>query len=201
MKSVELLPILILLADLSAPKVKAQAPSPAPVLATEISSVPDDVRHIEEPSLDPIVLRGATEDNQGKLLGLPQPRTQAAHVDRAHRWEGVEMIEDAWEPHAPGIRKYEFILAPGETASFTLKGVPHGAMDFLFALPSPGISDPLIDQLRLRNLRPRFYRGKMAEFSNTLDRTYRVVLILKGRLGLPFQIDIERKGGKPVSKG
>jgi hypothetical protein len=103
--------------------------------------------------------------------------------------------QDALEIGDRGLRQYQFVLLPKETIKFRLQGVPPGKMMFLLAVPPKGGQDPLFPQIRRVNRMPPQSRQSRLEFENPTSEPYTIVLLLIGRVDLPYRINLERAGG------
>jgi hypothetical protein len=102
---------------------------------------------------------------------------------------------DSEEVGNRGLRQYPFVLLPKETIKFGLQGVPPGKMAFLLAFPLLLAQDPLFTQIRRVNRMPYQSRQSRLEFENTQPEPYTIVLLLLGRVELPYRINIDRTGG------
>jgi len=108
--------------------------------------------------------------------------------------------QDALDIGDKGLRQYQFVLLPKESIKFRLQGVPPGKMAFLLAIPPKGGQDPLFPQIRRVNRMPPQSRQSRLEFENPTAEPYTIVLLLIGRVDLPYRINLERNGGvRPAS--
>lgn len=177
----------------------AQDSQPKTAGKSQMSEVANEVRLIEQDSLplDPS-LQSST-----RPLDSTAPRASSSLTDsaltereRASRVRSTAALTEAGRSEDNGIKLYRFTLASKETLTTQIKSDDADIITQRFGLligPSFTPSAASKSQINRINRLSRQQRSSKIEFSNPEDRPFPLLLIVYGRVGHAYKIEISRE--------
>lgn len=145
--------------------------------------VPAEVRQIEQETLLPDGML-ATSTGTSKDTA---PRKELSET--TGQWIFVGM-PDTDEDSVNGLRIFAFTLQPGETLALRLS-CEHEAI--IMRILKPKANDAMASAISAANFPPTSIRRSRLSIQNPTNRPYTVNLLLYGKVGYPYRLNIERK--------
>jgi len=176
----------------------AQDSQPKTAGMSQMAEVAPEVRLIEQDSLplDPS-LQASTRPQDGKSKGASSGIDSAlTDRQRALRDRSMAGLTEAGRSEDNGIKLFRFTLAPKETLITRIQSDDADVITQRFGLLSgpsftpSAASKSLINRI---NLLSRQQRSTKLEFRNQEDRPFPLLLIVYGRVGHPYKIEISRE--------
>lgn len=161
-------------------RATAAKPRPDPRIAVP---VPAEVRQIEQESL---LLDGMLATSTGSSKDTA-PRKELSEA--TGQWIFVGM-PDTDEDSVNGLRIFAFTLQPRETLALRLS-CEHEAI--IMRILRPKANDAMASAISAANFPPTSIRRSRLSIQNSTTRPYTVNLLLYGKVGYPYRLDIERK--------
>ena len=146
--------------------------------------VPAEVRQIEQETLHPdgmlAASTGASKDTA--------PRKELSGVTGQWLYSGMPDMD---EGSTNGLRIFAFTLQPRERLDLRLS-CEHEAI--VMRILRPKVNDAMASAISAANFPPTSIRRSRLSIKNPTSGPYTVNLLLYGKVGYPYRLDIERKG-------
>lgn len=171
-------------------KKEQPAPSSNQIPALEISEVPKETKLIEEKGLRLNSAVGAQLQHSPAQGGLYTPSNQGL-APNPMSGSMLEAPSDRDNSLPNATRVFAFWLDAGE--SILIRRTAEDESGISMRLVQPTMQHPLSPQILRVNRMPQPLRSKRIEFKNTTTESFKVVLLVYGRTGIPYKLEIVRK--------
>ena len=164
--------------------------APAQIGALEMTEIPKETKLVEEKSLRLNTAVGAQLQFTPAQGGLYSRSDEGlAPNSMAGQLQSPPSDRDNAMPNA--TRLFSFWLDPGE--SIQIRRSTEEESSISMRLVQPNNQHPLSPQIMKVNRMPQPLRSKRIEFKNTTANPFKVVLLVYGRTGIPYKLEISRK--------
>lgn len=170
---------------------KVEPPSTASdqIPALQITEVPKETKVIEEKGLFMNPALGASLQHSPTQSGNPSSNEELAPNPMAGKYLDAPSDRDTSLPNA--TRLFSFKLDPGE--SILIRRFTEEESGISMRLVQPTHQHALSPQILMINRKPQPLRSKRIEFKNTTNDSFKMLLLVYGRNGIPYKLEISRK--------